>query len=744
MSIRLPYKDVNIVSRSFRLMSDGMKDPEKVLINSDYDLYTSYFSTAVGDNKFVNPLPGFGRNTDPHPKPIMENRMGNLGRYYKRIHNDNALSVTLTAGVPEFTGMITFILNMFDYSASVMANKGRAPGWAYYIAQGAASIAFWPAQIVATSFNFFEFLTGTPKNKWYYCKPTMGQYFIAAQGIFNDLMVAAGYSLSVLPKGRQDQGNTKKGDRDFNGGGDKGYTSDTRAAKNNMSYLHSLFPDAINDDGTIDILKVSTRGVRKFRYFMKKIKELDDQAGITTVPQKDQAIRRIADNLMRDAGFVNGNSGYAGGISSQDYLMKELKTVGASRGMDEITYPEVASAYTDKDAGINIKPQSAAKATGAAAGTSNPMNDLRNKLAAYDQESYGVNNNANGNGPAAAQGAGQQSPDLSGTVPGGFTEQGDVSDESWLTQVGSLLMDGFYGGLDGVTFRMEGGANSVSDSFGNQTTASAIQGTFNNTVQAVQDFKFNLQGGATGIEFIDEFVNTAKEAVAGLAAGSVIGNVPLALLGNSKVDIPEHWADSTTNLHSESFSFYFEAPYAHPYSIATNVFLPLSLLMPFVVPFSTGGSTYTSPFLLKCFSRGKTIIRTGIVQSAQFEFGVGPLGWTTDMKPRNCRVTLQVADLDKVMSVPITRVSNPLDLLNIAAQSSRYLGDIGKYNDWVNRVAGIDYLDTVLRYNDLNRRLTRFTRDVENMFTPSTVAATVNDSIVGDVARIFVGRPLNR
>ena len=90
MSVSVPYKDANIVSRSFRIMSDGIKDPEKVLIRSDYDLYTSFFSTAVGDNKFINPLPGFGLNTDPHPKPLMENRLGNQGRYYKRIHNEKS------------------------------------------------------------------------------------------------------------------------------------------------------------------------------------------------------------------------------------------------------------------------------------------------------------------------------------------------------------------------------------------------------------------------------------------------------------------------------------------------------------------------------------------------------------------------------------------------------------------------------------------------------------------------------
>lgn len=735
MSVKLPYKDSNIVSRSFRIMSDGIKDPEKVLARSDYDLYTSFFSTAIGDNKFVNPLPGFSKNTDPYPTPFMENTMGNMGRYYKRIHNDNALSVTLTAGVAEFTGMITFILNMFDYSAAVMANKGRAPSWAFYIGQAAGAIAFWPAQIVATSFNFFEFLTQTPKNKWYYCKPAMGMYFTAAQGIFNDLMIAAGYALTVLPNDRQDQGNTKRGDRDFNGGGNKGYVSDSVAAKNNASYLHSLFPDAINKDGTIDILKVSTRGTRKFRYFMKKIKDLDDTFGINTLAQKDQAIEGILDNLVRNSGFVNANGGYTAGISTQDYLLKELQTVGKSRGLDEISYPEVASAYTSLDAGINIKPESAAKATGAAAGAgTSAITDITARLGSLNEESFGTS----GAGTAA-----QATPGLAGTVPPSIDNPPNIDEDTWFGQIGQLLMDGFYGGLDGVTFRTEG-TGTVSDSFSSSTGQSSLASTFNSTVGAVQDFKFNISGGNTGIGLIDEFVGTIKDAVSGLAAGSVIGNVPLALLGNAKVDIPEHWTDSSTNLHSESFSFYFEAPYAHPYSIATNVFLPLSLIMPFVVPWSTGGSTYTAPFLVKCFSRGKSIIRTGIVQNASFTFGNGPLGWTTDMKPRNVRVDITIADLDKVMSVPISRVTNPLDLLNVAKQSSRYLGDIGKYNDWVNRVAGVDYLDTVLRYNDLNKRLTRFTTDVQNMFNPSTIAGVVNDSIVGDISRIFTGRPLAR
>lgn len=731
MSIKLPFKDDNLITRSFRLMSDGISNPEEALIRSDYDLYTSYFSTAIGDNKYVNPLPGFGLNTDPYPKPLMQNSMGNMGRYYKRIFHDNAQMVTLTAGVPEFTGMLQFLLNMFDYSSATMVNKGRAPGWAFYISQAASSIAFFPAQIVATSFNFFEFLAGTPKNKWYYHKPAMGMYFTAAQGIFNDLMVAAGYTLTVLPK----QGDVLGVSASQNAeNGHKGYSTRSQAAQSNFSYLNSMFPDAINEDGTIDIMKVTLRGVRKYRYFMKKVKDLDKETGIRSVEEKDKAIENILNNLIKDGNFVNGKVGGVENKGTQDYLMAELKTVGAQRGEDEISFPELSSAYTNPEVYAKVQPDNPAFSTNTGLGA-DPMNDIRKKLGEYDNESFGLSNN----------GADQTSttPDLTGNVPESFGDGAELSEEGWLTEVGQLLMDQFYGGMDGVTFRTEG-TGSVSDSFSNQTTQSAIASTFNNTVQAVSDFKFNIGGGVTGVDIIDTFMGGIKDAVAGVAAGSVIGNVPLALLGNSRVDIPEHWSDSTTNLHTESFNFYFEAPYGHPYSIATNVFLPLSLILPYVVPFSTGGSTYGSPFIVRAFQRGKSIIRLGIVRNASITFGEGPLGWTTDMKPRNCRVSLEVADLEQVMAAPISRLTNPLDMLNMAKQSSRYLGDLGKYNDWVNRTAGVDYLDTVLRYNDLNRRLTRFSTDAKNLFKPATISSVVGDSLIGDIARIFTPRSLNR
>ncbi|QMV29125.1 putative virion structural protein [Aeromonas phage AP1] len=198
-------------------------------MSNDECFFTAYVGKQRGEGSpEFNPLPGYGFNTDPYPEPIMENRYGNMGRFYKRIHHDNAEMVTLTACVPEFTGILPFLMNMFDYSAAVMVNKGRAPGWAFYIGQAAGAIAFFPAQIVAASWNFFEYLTQQPKNQWYYGKPAMGQYLTAAQGMFNDLMVAAGYTLTVLPQGSQVM-DTKLGDRQSNGL--KGYRTHSDQAK---------------------------------------------------------------------------------------------------------------------------------------------------------------------------------------------------------------------------------------------------------------------------------------------------------------------------------------------------------------------------------------------------------------------------------------------------------------------------------------------------------------------------------
>lgn len=756
MLTNLTFSDKNIVSRSFRFLSPNVQDPSRIFKNVDYDLETSYFSTAIGDNRYVNPLPGYGFNTDPSPgivrKDAIKNQYGNLGRYYKRIHDDNVTLLTLVPCTVEFTGILPFLVNMFDYAASTIANKGRAPSWAFYLTETMSAIAFFPFQLIGVGMNFLTFLFDEPKNSWFYLKQSTGMYLAAAQGILNDLMINAGYIITTLNDTRQQQGNQKQNDRDYFIGTLSGYDSKDShdAKKKNAEFMNSIYPDAINDDGTIDIVKIVGRGARKYRYFLTQLKNLDTKVNSPITPlQREELVNNTLEQLVKNPSFINGTINPTHRLTTNDYLKRELQTTGRMRDQNEISNPEMASAFYNVDVANNVIPTSdeyKMAGSGEGSGVFGDVKEITNKF------QYGSSGSdvppATGSYTASGEqinATTENSEALEGTIPLSFIDVNkDVSQESWLGQIGELLQDAFLGGMESVTFRVEGGTGPVSDSFSNNTRQSDIAGYFNSAITAVNNFKFNVQGGTTGIGPVDYVLNTIKDGVVGLASGSVIGNIPLALLGNARVSVPEHWEDSTANLHTESYTIYSEALYAHPYSISMAVFLPLALIGPFIWPIASGGSTYTTPFMVKAFSRGRTIIKRGIVKNASITFGEGELGWTKDRKPLNIRINLDIADLDPILAMPVTRMKNPLDVVNLTRLTSSYLSDIGKYNDYISRIAGIDYLDTILKYNRLNRVVTRVKTDFQQMFSPSYIAGSINDSIVGQLGTAFSPRPLNR
>lgn len=738
MIISSSVRDDYIISRSFRFISPNLHDTEQLFKNVDYDLETSYFSTAVGDNRYVNPLPGFNFNTDPSPAIInsgITNSLGNLGRYYKRMIDNNVSTLTLTAGAPEFTGILRFLVNSFDYASSLVTNKGRAPTWAFYISEAITSVAFYPFQLIGTGINFLAFLTETPKNSWYYVKPAMGEYLAAAQGILNDLVVASGYGITVLSSTATDQGNNNRGGSPYNSGGINGYDgkSSDAAKADNIRYMNSLYPDAINDDGTIDIVKIIGRGPRKYRYFLAQVKNLDnDTTGTVTYEQKQDKINEILDTLMKDPEFLIGNKNGVGERGLDHYLKNELATTGLYRGSNEISNPEMASSYYDPALAKEVVPSGAGTETYQQSALANSFQD------ALTSSGLSASSSVSAVGDYAKTGLESNNPYSTIDV------NSSPSEDGWLNTIYTLLQDSFLGGMDSVTFRVEGAAGAVTDSFSNQTQQSEVASFFNGTVNTINNFRFNVQGGNTGIGIVDGVINRVKDAAMGMASGSVIGNPILALFGNARLNISEHWSDSTSNLHTESFEIYCEANYAHPYSIITNILLPLALIGPFIFPVATGGSTYTTPFMCKAFSQGRTVINKGIVKNASITFGEGELGWTLDRKPLNMRIRLEIADLDGHLAVPIVRIKNALEVFNISKTSGNYLGDIGNYNSWLSRVGGQTYLDTILKYNKLNQRVTRFTNDFQEIFSPSRIAASISDSVEADIVRLFYSTPLRR
>ena len=717
-------RDRDIITKSFRMLTRGIP-PSQLLEKLDWDLYFNVFSSATGDNRYLNPIAQFSPATDPRYGRFMVTPEGGMGSMWKRMYEDNVTLLTLTAGVPQFAGLLSFITNMFSPTAAIIANKGRAPGLAFYMGQAAGSIAFWPMQLVSVSVQFLAFLMDSPKNSFYTIKNAMGAYTMASTGVLNDLLVKLGYVNPILPKRSQEQTDPLYGLKpDYDN-------------SNSVASLSLLMPDAVNSDGTIDLMRLIMKGTRKHRKMLKKLTELDNEALITP----DEKLAR-ARQLMEEISF--DQTVYAG-LPSQEYVVSEMGSVGKVRGETEGNFVEQDSAYVNKDAynNVNNAEQGVANlGVGTSSGDGSSPSDMvgMSTAGSYGAGTPPINPNERPGRPEPA------TPGANTSVAGGAQTyyEDNPNDRTWAGDVLDLVQTAIYGGMDAITFRVETSNGAVTDSFSANHGPSPMAEKFNSVVSAANDFKFDVAGGATGIGIIDSVVNTIKEAGIGMLSGTVIGNIPLALVNNSYVKIPEHWTGSTSNLHVESYEMNFQCNYAHPYEQIMKIWVPFALILPLVAPFSAGGSTYTAPFMVKAFCQSRSIIRNGIVTSARFTFGEGEAGWTKDRKPLNLKIVLEIADMDSgVTSVPIDRSMSLLDMTNPAAVAQRIFSDDTGYNNYLSRVAGVPYLDTIMRYSRINRQLTGVALDMRQSIRADNIASKLSDSIIGDLGRIFV-KPIAR
>ena len=720
---KVTTRDRDIITKSFRLLTRGV-EPSELLETLDWDRYFNVFSSATGDNRYINPIPQSSPATDPRYGRFMETREGGMGSMYKTVYENNVTLLTLTPGVPQFAGLLSFITNMFSPTAAIIANKGRAPGLAFYIGQAAGSIAFIEMQLISISIQFLAFMMDSPRNQFWTIKPAMGAYAGASTGVLNDLLVKLKYIDPVLPTRAQEQNDPLHGLKP---------NYDNSKA---VSDLSMLIPDAVNADGTIDLIRMIMKGTRKHRVMLAKLAELDNET-LTTPKEKLTRAKQMMETVEFDDRVWSGNP-------TQEFIEKEMNSVSKVRGETEGNYVEQDSAYLNKAAYENIFNAEAGtsdlgisqRAAREGGGTEMPGMDT---VSSYGTGVPPTNpNERSGRATPATPGAKE-------SVAGGeqLFYDDNPNDRTWAGDIKDLIQTALAGGLDALTFRVDGSAGPTTDSFSNSHGPSPMAEKFNQTVKMANDFKFDVAGGATGIGIIDAVVNTIKEGAIGALSGTVIGNIPLALVNNSYVKIADHWDGSTTNLHKENYSIFSNCNYAHPYEQIMKIWVMFALFLPLVAPFTTGGGTHTSPFMVKAFCKSRSVIRTGMIESLTFTFGSGPAGWTVDRKPLNLKIDFTVVDLETVMSVPIDRSMSLLDLTNPANIAQRLFTDDSAYNNFLARATGMDYLDTVLRYAKINRNLTGILMDMQQSVSAENMAAKVSDSIIGDLGRIFA-RPLQR
>ena len=202
-----------------------------------------------------------------------------------------------------------------------------------------------------------------------------------------------------------------------------------------------------------------------------------------------------------------------------------------------------------------------------------------------------------------------------------------------------------------VSFAVEGG--SYNESFNNSVKTSSIVEKLKGANSAARDMRFatadfNIMGD------IQEKVSRQLTGLLQGGADSIGLGAFAAIAGNAYIDVPKIWDDSTADLGRQSYKIRLQSQYGNKLSIILNIYLPLCMLLAAGLPRSTGKNSYSSPFLCRFFSQGKTDIKLGMIESINISRGVGNIQWTDDQLPNAIDVDFTIVNLDEIMHVPVT------------------------------------------------------------------------------------------
>jgi len=203
--------------------------------------------------------------------------------------------------------------------------------------------------------------------------------------------------------------------------------------------------------------------------------------------------------------------------------------------------------------------------------------------------------------------------------------------------------------------------DSVSESFSNDTTESSLASQVNQFSDQINEIRF-LFGSDSGFSSIMEGTGTAVSSISQAITGGLgklgVGSGIVGSLGNKgvstvtqggKIIFPEIWANSD---YSKSFNLEIKlrSPDNDPLSIFLNIIKPYCKLLALTIPrpiINDGEqelNSFSSPFLVKAYSKGKFNIDMGIITGLNINKG-GTGQWNDDGLPTQIDISVEVKDL---------------------------------------------------------------------------------------------------
>ena len=141
-------------------------------------------------------------------------------------------------------------------------------------------------------------------------------------------------------------------------------------------------------------------------------------------------------------------------------------------------------------------------------------------------------------------------------------------------------------------------------------------------------------------------------------------------------------------------------------------------------PRAVGPNAYTSPFIIRAYSRGMVSIPLGIIESIQIRRGAAEFGWNKDLLPTSVDVTISIKDLSPLMYVAVTDGG-------VSAWMSMF-GQNSSFQEYMLTLSGVGLAERILFIPRMQKRWKTLLKIASNnKFNPMMWGFSIHSTKIG-------------
>lgn len=708
----------------------------------------NFADTTLGGNRSINPRPQFTEFADPNMECILTSASsrseltgvsganllnGGMGRRYNEMFDANANRIFMDFGVPMYNSLGNFFSRFYDHDMGLLANQGIMSGLCYTAGKFIGYVFLFPV-VIAMKIghvveDIYRYLRHIPSSRYYYMKPTMHVYWTMVTTITTAMMVNMGLIPGYDPLKYQQEKTLKM---QANDGKPDAVHNERLITDEEFAAYQKILPDIFRlSSGGIDARAVATRYQRLANAHQQEISNITKDA------------RTVEESYQLILDYVKNNKSKNFNALDNPSILKYIaeykaSNLGTGKGVIDISIP----AQTEEER--QAIQQSLLDATTAGEVAEGAVENITRSIEAVKNIAANMVGIQTNTVKAAVPQAEQNNAEAVGTTKGkdgasasdiahaaeAEGNAGNAGSETgfwdgigdFMEENGEFFMGTVRDGMAWVSFIVDH-HNNFSESFSNSTRSSSIADSMNQTASEAKNMIFNVAGGNIGdnlaADVFESFMGGVKSVFQGVM--NSVGLQGLNALGGAAfADIPDFWDSSSTNLPQNSYTIQLRSPYGNPMSLFINIYFPLAMILAGAVPRSTGGASYTSPFLCRLWHKGRAQVQLGIISDLTVSRGQGNIGWNTRDQATAIDVSFSITNLSKMLHMPITTEVGLKDAFGF-----NLFNEDNNFTDYMAVLAGLGLPEQFYRKANLIRQWHQSRANWDSWFTMTNFYANM-------------------